>query len=106
MHDALLSMGFTPTVRIAKTRRTGSWDTVTLCVDVADGLGIFLELETMAGEDEPGAATQERLYEWASSLGVAVERVTQAYDSLLRDAGVPASVAGVSCRSGASKRSG
>ncbi|MEW2385570.1 CYTH domain-containing protein [Micromonospora sp. NPDC047707] len=89
MHDALLSIGFTPTVRITKTRRVGAWGAVTICVDVVDGLGTFLELETMAREDEAGATTQERLHKQVMALGVAVERVTQTYDSLLRAAKAP-----------------
>ncbi|WP_158244937.1 CYTH domain-containing protein [Verrucosispora sp. ts21] len=43
-HEALLSTGFTPTVRIIKTRRFGAWEAVTVCVDAVDGLGTFLEL--------------------------------------------------------------
>jgi adenylate cyclase, class 2 len=89
MHDALLSMGFTPTVQIIKTRRVGVWGAVTICVDAVDGLGTFLELETMAQEDEAGAVTQERLHKQVMALGIALERVAQAYDSLLRAARVP-----------------
>ncbi|MER6756599.1 CYTH domain-containing protein [Micromonospora echinofusca] len=84
MHDALLIMGFVPTVRITKTRRTGTWGEVTVCVDVVGGLGVFLEVETMAGENDAGTETQERLHSQVVALGVAVERVTHTYDSLLR----------------------
>ncbi len=93
MHAALLSMGFTPTVQIVKTRRIGRWGEVTVCVDAVDGLGTFLELETMADDQESGADAQERLHVQATSLGIAMERVGQTYDSLLRAAARPQPVA-------------
>ena len=45
MHHAAIHMGYRPTVRITKTRRTvaiGDWS---LCVDDLDGVGGFLEVE-------------------------------------------------------------
>ena len=87
MHEALLVMGFAPTVRIVKSRRVGPWGEATLCVDVVDGLGTFVELEALVTDEVPGGATQERLHGQVCSLGVPVERVTETYDSLLRAAG-------------------
>ncbi|MEV6527571.1 class IV adenylate cyclase [Longispora sp. NPDC051575] len=84
MHQALLLMGWAPTVRIAKTRQGGAWRGVALCVDVVDGLGTFLELEVMVAAGRPGAAVQAELAELAESLGVDAVRVTDTYDSLLR----------------------
>lgn len=77
MHDALLSVGFTPTVQIIKTRSVGAWGAVIICLDAVDGLGTILELETMAQEDEAGAATQERLHKQVMALGIAVDRMAQ-----------------------------
>lgn len=68
-------MNFPPTVQIIKPHRVGAWCAVTICLDAVDGLGTFLELETMAQEDEAGAATQERLHKQVMALGLAVERV-------------------------------
>jgi adenylate cyclase, class 2 len=86
MHAALVTMGFTPTVRIVKRRRTGRWDGVSLCLDAVEGLGAFLEAEALIGTDESGRAVQERLDGLVRSLGVPVTRTTDTYDSLLRSA--------------------
>ena len=37
MHHAAMLMGYRPTVRIAKTRRTATLDGIMLCVDDVDG---------------------------------------------------------------------
>ncbi len=86
MHAALVAMGFTPTVRIVKIRRTGRWGEVSLCLDTVDGLGAFVEVEALIGAEESGRAAQERLDSLVSGLGVAVSRTTDTYDSLLRAA--------------------
>jgi adenylate cyclase class 2 len=86
MHAALVTMGFTPTVRIVKTRRSGQWGTAALCLDTVDDLGTFVELETMISADESGPDTQHRLDQLVHSLGVPVQRTTDTYDSLIRAA--------------------
>ncbi|MGS2617968.1 class IV adenylate cyclase [Micromonospora sp. LZ34] len=84
MHAALLAMGFVPTVRIAKTRRSGRWGDVSVCLDSVDGLGAFVEFEALVGADESGQRVQEHLDRLVRSLGVGVRRTTDTYDSLLR----------------------
>lgn len=84
MHDALLQMGFRPTVRIIKERRTGRAGRWSLCLDQVEGVGPFLEIETVTTADESGLAIQAQLDEWANNLGVKLERVTDTYDSLVR----------------------
>lgn len=84
MHDALLQMGFRPTVRIVKERRTGRAGRWSLCVDHVEGIGPFLEIETVTTADESGLAIQAQLDAWANDLGVKLERVTDTYDSLVR----------------------
>ncbi|GAB1818589.1 class IV adenylate cyclase [Herbidospora sp. RD11066] len=86
MHHAIVQMGFQPTVRIVKIRRTARFADVAVCVDEVEHAGWFLELETVAAADEPGVAAQERLDGLARSLGVALERVSDTYDSLVRAA--------------------
>ncbi|MCZ7421911.1 CYTH domain-containing protein [Verrucosispora sp. WMMA2121] len=86
MHAALVTMGFTPTVRIVKRRRTGRWGEVSLCLDAVEGLGAFVEAEALIGSDDSGWAVQERLDGLVRSLGVPVMRTTDTYDSLLRSA--------------------
>jgi adenylate cyclase, class 2 len=84
MHEALQLMGFMPTVKIRKTRRVGSWGDATICIDVVDGLGVFVELERMVPACESGTGAQAELDARVRRLGVAAERVDQTYDSLLR----------------------
>jgi adenylate cyclase class 2 len=85
MHHAILAMGFWPTVRIVKTRRTATFGDLVLCVDELDGLGVFLEVERMVPGDVPGEAVQEELSRFVASLGIEAEQTRQTYDSLVRD---------------------
>jgi adenylate cyclase class 2 len=86
MHGALLAMGFAPTVRIVKSRRTGRWGPVSLCLDIVDGVGVFLELERLLDPDGAGDVAQSELDRLARSLGVDGHRVLETYDSLVRAA--------------------
>ncbi|WP_412734340.1 class IV adenylate cyclase [Krasilnikovia sp. MM14-A1259] len=86
MHDALVTMGFVPTVRIVKTRRTGRWADAALCLDSVEGLGTFVELEKLVGAQESGERVQAHLDRMIRSLGVPVQRTTDTYDSLIRAA--------------------
>lgn len=86
MHRAILAMGFYPTVRIAKVRRTAVLTSMSLCLDEVDGLGLFLELERMVPDEVPGEAVQAELAAFAASLDVAAERAEETYDSLVRSA--------------------
>jgi adenylate cyclase class 2 len=90
MHAAIVQMGFTPTVRIVKVRRTAVLDGIALCVDQVEHAGLFLEPETLVGADESGPAAQSRLDTFARALGVELERVSDTYDSLVRQALSPA----------------
>jgi adenylate cyclase class 2 len=54
MHHAILAMGFRPTVRIAKVRRTAVLTDCSVCVDEVVGLGAFLELERLVPADVLG----------------------------------------------------
>jgi adenylate cyclase class 2 len=85
MHGALVALGWRPTVRIVKRRRTGACDAMTVCVDEVDGLGgAFLECERLVTGAE--SDVQSSMHAWVVGLGVVAERVTQTYDSLLRAA--------------------
>lgn len=84
MHEAILAMGFWPTVRIEKTRRTGIYEGISLCLDDVDGLGVFLELERLVPDDTPADIVQNDLAKLVTLLGVEVERITETYDSLIR----------------------
>jgi adenylate cyclase class 2 len=84
MHRAVVAMGFRPTVRIVKMRRTGSLGDLVLCVDELDGLGVFLEVERMVPDGVPGEAVQTGLSRFVASLGIDAEQTGQTYDVLVR----------------------
>ncbi|MFI6132601.1 class IV adenylate cyclase [Micromonospora sp. NPDC051141] len=86
MHAAILAMGFHPTVRIVKTRRTARLGDMVLCLDEVDGLGAFFEIEAMVGDGRAATQVQAELDRFARSLGVELERSTATYDSLIRAA--------------------
>ena len=76
-------MGYHPTVRVAKTRRTAESDGITLCVDDVEGVGTFLELERMVPDGESESAVQDQLAAFVAGLGTTAERTAESYDSLV-----------------------
>ncbi|WP_322766250.1 MULTISPECIES: class IV adenylate cyclase [unclassified Frankia] len=86
MHQAILNMGFCPTVRVAKTRRTARVGDVSLCVDELDGLGMFLELDCPVPAHESVVVVQEALNAFVTSLCVDVTRTEETCDALVRTA--------------------
>ena len=86
MHQAILAMGFRPTVRIVKRRRTGQLGELRVCLDEVDGVGSFLELERMVEADVAATAVQAELAAFVAELGVNATRTDQTYDSLVRAA--------------------
>jgi adenylate cyclase, class 2 len=86
MDLAIRAMGFYPTVRIAKVRRTAAVAGVVLCVDEVAGLGTFLGLEQMVGDEVSGEAVQAELARFVASLDVEAERTAETYDFLVRAA--------------------
>ncbi|HEX6073856.1 MAG TPA: class IV adenylate cyclase [Micromonosporaceae bacterium] len=86
MHEAIQHMGFHPTVRIVKTRRSARLGELSLCLDDVEHIGTFLEIERVIGPGRTGEAVQAELHAFATSLGVELERTTDTYDSLIRAA--------------------
>ena len=86
MHEAIPHVGFYPTVRIIKTRRTARLGELSLCLDAVEHVGAFLEVEKVIGPGQSGEAVQAELDAFARSLGVDLERTTETYDSLVRAA--------------------
>ena len=86
MHGAILHMGYYPTVRVAKIRRTATLERCSLCVDDVEGVGGFLELERMVPDDMPAEAIQAELAATVASFGVTAVRTDETYDSLVRAA--------------------
>ena len=83
MHHAALHMGYRPTVRIIKTRRTASLGGCSLCIDEVEGVGRFVEAERMAPDDADAQAIQAELATLIESLGAGATRTTETYDSLV-----------------------
>ncbi|PDP86659.1 adenylate cyclase [Glycomyces fuscus] len=86
MHGALLVLGYEPTVRIVKHRRTGTAGPIGVCVDLVEGAGAFVELELVVDDDRDGPDAQAELDAWARGLDVALERTADTYDTLVRSA--------------------
>jgi len=86
MHEAIQHMGFYPTVRIVKTRRSARLGELSLCLDDVEHIGTFLEIEKVIAPGQSGEAVQAELHAFALSLGVELERTTDTYDSLVRAA--------------------
>jgi adenylate cyclase class 2 len=86
MHQAIMQMGFYPTVRIVKTRRTARHGDLSLCLDEVQHVGVFLEVEKVIGPGRSGLEVQAELDAFARSLGVALTRTPDTYDSLVRAA--------------------
>jgi adenylate cyclase class 2 len=86
MHAAILAMGFYPTVRIVKARRTAALGDLSLCLDAVQGLGTFLELERMVPPGVSGEVVQAELAAFVEALGVGAVRTEETYDSLVRAA--------------------
>jgi adenylate cyclase, class 2 len=86
MHHAIMAMGFYPTVRIVKTRRTAALGEMTICVDEVEHAGVFMEIERTVPGDRPGADVQAELDAFARSLDVGLQRTGETYDALVRAA--------------------
>jgi adenylate cyclase class 2 len=84
MHQAVLAMGFVPTVRIVKIRRTAAMGDVAVCVDDVERAGLFLEMEKLVGSGSAALRVQAELDGIVQSLGVPLRRVSDTYDSLVR----------------------
>ncbi|WP_043616660.1 class IV adenylate cyclase [Nonomuraea candida] len=90
MHQAIMAMGFRPTVRIVKVRRTAMLDGMAICVDEVEHAGDFVEIERTVTDGRSGTDVQAELDTFARSLGVELERTSDTYDSLVRAALTPA----------------
>lgn len=83
MHHAALHMGYRPTVRIIKTRRTAGIGSGSLCIDEVEGIGGFVEAERMVPDDADAQAVQAELAALIESLSAVATRTTETYDSLV-----------------------
>jgi adenylate cyclase class 2 len=70
MHHALLLLGFVPGVEIKKVRRKGNLGEYEICLDQAEGLGDFVELEKMTNDNADAAQVSEELFQKLELLGL------------------------------------
>jgi hypothetical protein len=56
IHEAIQHMGFCPTVRIVKTRRTARLAELSLCLDEVEHIGAFYEIGKVVGPGQSGEA--------------------------------------------------
>lgn len=70
---------------LSKTRRTGKLNDVEVCIDSVEGLGDFMELERLAGENADPVAITDDLWRIMARLGISrQDEVTDGYDILMK----------------------
>jgi adenylate cyclase class 2 len=67
MYEILVRLGFTPSREVKKSRDTYRYNDITVCIDIVEGLGEFVELEKI-GSDIPGI--EDELLKLAGNLGL------------------------------------
>ena len=78
-------LGFVPFSDVSKTRQTGKLDDIEVCIDSVEGLGDFMELERLAGENADPATITDDLWRIMAELGVSrQDEVTDGYDILMK----------------------
>lgn len=88
--EILRALGFVPAVAVSKVRRLLRLDDATVCLDEVEGLGSFIELETLVPSDSGREAAEARLLALLDSLGVpraGLTRLSYLELLLLRKAG-------------------
>lgn len=77
LHNILCALGHTPVRTVEKTREYYVKEALTACLDRVDGLGDYIELETMRAEHEGKEAAVEDLFALLTRLGVEKELCTR-----------------------------
>lgn len=85
MEKILFLMGYREAVRVRKVREVTRYDGCEICVDEVEGLGSFIEMETLT-EEADSEAVQDKMFQFFLSLGVKPEdRVWSGYDILMME---------------------
>ncbi len=81
--EIVKQMGFHEVIKVSKERSECGYKDMTICLDMVEGLGTFIEVEKMS-ENEDGAEVQRNLFDFLQTLGIGErEKVTKGYDTLL-----------------------
>ena len=83
MEDILLSLGFKITLRVRKVREIYHLDGAVVCLDRVDGLGDFVELETLAADESEIEKRRDWLIDVIHRLGVQGELIRESYLEML-----------------------
>lgn len=84
--DMLIRVGYTPGVRIYKTRRVAHYEGLELCLDEVDKLGTFIEIEKLTDESADVDHVQSELWKILLKLGIGPDdRIHKGYDTLIRE---------------------
>ncbi len=83
MEDILLSLGFRKTLDVAKTRSIYHYRGVEICLDRIEGLGEFVELESMAETTAEIPKKRDELIALMHELGIAGEQIRESYLEML-----------------------
>jgi adenylate cyclase class 2 len=83
MHQAIVLMGFVPTIRIAKSRAMAQRGSFTFCLDRVEHLGWFLEVERLASATEDAQGARLEIETLLAGFGVDAVRCYDTYDALL-----------------------
>lgn len=83
MEDILLSLGFKKTLQVHKKRDIYHLKGAEICVDRVEGLGDFVELETMATDMSEMEKKRDELISLMRELGVHGELIRESYLEML-----------------------
>lgn len=85
MEKALFLMGYKEAEWVKKVREVTRYNDCAICVDEVEGLGSFIEMETLT-EEADSEAVQDKMFQFFLSLGITQEdRVWSGYDILMTE---------------------
>ena len=73
MRSILLSLGFVESGVVKKTRAVFEFEDLMICLDSVDGLGQFIEVETMVESESDVVLHRTRVFEFLDKLGIGQE---------------------------------
>lgn len=85
MEDILLALGFRKTLAVSKKRDIYHLEGAEVCVDRVEGLGDFVELETIVSDTSEMDRKRDELIRLMRSLGVKGELIRESYLEMLLD---------------------
>lgn len=84
MNQIFLSLGYIPTIPVKKIRKIYQKDNISVCADIVDGLGDFIEIEVCVDDETYREEALEIIQEELASLGYSIEETTRtSYLSML-----------------------